>query len=125
MPNCSSCGGINDPGTIYCQYCDTHLGKSYESKYSSKFVNSDEEITLLEKEKIGEIQKIARSLKNGKFNMLQLDKLADLEEELLEINSDLLLFKFSELINDISDEYLNKNSICLFGSNKDLFKRYL
>tara|TARA_Y100000589_G_C27044987_1_gene584776 strand:- start:209 stop:586 length:378 start_codon:yes stop_codon:yes gene_type:complete len=125
MPTCSSCGGSNDPGIIYCQYCDAHLGRSYESKYSSKFATSDEEIAVLEKEKLAEIQKISRSLKNGQFNMLQLDKLANLEEELLEINSDLLLFRFSELINDISDEYLNKNSICLFGSNKDLFKRYL
>ena len=125
MPTCSSCGGSNDPGQIYCKYCDKHLGSSYESKYSTKFVKTFEEITTSEKEKINEIKKISRNLRNGIFNMSHLDKLIDLEEDILEINSDFLLHRFSELIHDISIDYLKKNSICLFGSNKDLFGRYL
>tara|TARA_A100001388_G_scaffold261046_1_gene229625 strand:+ start:116 stop:493 length:378 start_codon:yes stop_codon:yes gene_type:complete len=125
MPTCSSCGGSNNPGQIYCIYCDKHLGSSFESKYSAKFVKTIDEITTFEKEKINEIKKISRNLRNGSFNMSHLDKLKDLEEDILEINSDFLLHRFSELVFDISVHYLKKNSICLFGSNKDLFGRYL
>ncbi|AAP99192.1 MULTISPECIES: hypothetical protein [Prochlorococcus] len=123
MSQCRCCGFTNNPGIFFCQKCDVKLGASYEAKYSTKNISSPEELADTEKELFKKIIDMSRELRKGRFNFSGLEDLIDLEEDVQETNNDLLLFRFSELINELFFDYVIPKSVQLFGRVRDVFER--
>ena len=119
MSQCRCCGFTNNPGIFFCKKCDVKLGASYEAKYSNKNISSPEELADTEKELFKKIIDMSRELRKGRFNFSGLEDLIDLEEDVQETNNDLLLFRFSELINELFFDYVIPKSVQLFGYTKN------
>ena len=74
-----------------------------------------------DKELFVKIRDMSRKLRKGRFKFSDLEDLIDLEEDVLEANSDLLSFRFSELVNDLFIDYVMPKSVQLFGGIYEVF----
>jgi hypothetical protein len=122
---CSSCGASAESTDCYCSFCDSdlklrHLSNTYFAKDLRSRVLSEDESTLF-----NSIRDLSRKLRRSRFGFADLESLLDLEEDILFLGSDGLLARFTELLELASLDYVKKNSIVLFGQNKELFDRYL
>ena len=124
MPLCLYCTA---PYTneLICTYCDATL-TNYQN-INEKRLNDLSTIDLSEDGKsiLKNIGNYSRSIRKSRFKHSDLSDLIDVDDDIESLeNNDLIKIRFSDLLTQISKKYLSKNSIILFGRNKELFEKY-
>ena len=124
MPICPYCTApyINE---ISCNYCDANL--TTDPNINAKRLNDLSTIDLSEDGKsiLKNIGNYSRSIRKSRFKHSDLSDLIDVDDDIESLEkNDLIKNRFSDLLTQISNKYLAKNSIILFGRNKKLFQKY-
>lgn len=121
---CSACGASCESSEIFCSFCDSDLKAQRNSK--EKTIRELETRILSDEEKLiyKSIRANSRQIRRNRFKFSELEKLVDLNEDVLSSPSESLKIRFAELIDLVKTEYLDKNSILLFGEAKELFDNF-
>ena len=121
---CSACGASYDPSEIFCSFCDSDLKKQRISK--DNLIRDLEAKILSEDDKsvYKAIRNFSRQVRRNRFKFSELERLVDINEDLLSSSSEALRIRFAELIDLVRTEYIEKNSIVLFGEVKELFEDF-
>jgi len=121
---CSACGATSTPEELFCSFCDSDLKAQELSK--EKVIRDLEARSLSENEKVvyKSIRDFSRKVRRSRFKFADLERLVDIEEDILVIASAPLSMRFKELVRLVSNDYVEKGSIMLFGETKELFAKY-
>ena len=121
---CSACGASYDPSEIFCSFCDSDLKKQRTSK--DNLIRDLEAKILSEDDKsvYKAIRNFSRQVRRNRFKFSELERLVDINEDLPSSSSEALRIRFAELIDLVRTEYIEKNSIVLFGEVKELFEDF-
>ena len=121
---CSACGATSAPQELFCSFCDSDLKAQELSK--EKVIRDLEAKSLSEDEQVvyKSIRDLSRKVRRSRFKFADLEKLVDIEEDVLAIASSPLSMRFKELVRLVNNDYVNKGSIMLFGETKELFCKY-
>ena len=124
MPICPYCTAPYTTESI-CKYCDATL--TNDTNINEKLLNDLSTIDLSEDGKsiLKNIGNYSRSIRKLRFKHSDSSDLIDVNDDIESFeNNDLIKKRFSDLLTHISNEYLAKNSIVLFGRTKELFEKY-
>ena len=124
MPICPYCTAPYTKELI-CKYCDATLTK--DPNINEKLLTDLSTIDLSEDGKsiLKNIGNYSRSIRKSRFKHSDLSDLIDVDDDIESLKkNDLIKNRFSDLLTQISNKYLTKNSIILFGRTKELFEKY-
>lgn len=124
MPICPYCTAPYTKELI-CKYCDATLTK--DPNINEKLLTNLSTIDLSEDGKsiLKNIGNYSRSIRKSRFKHSDLSDLIDVDDDIESLKkNDLIKNRFSDLLTQISNNYLTKNSIILFGRTKELFEKY-
>ena len=124
MPICPYCTAPYTKELI-CKYCDATLTK--DPNINEKLLTDLSTIDLSEDGKsiLKNIGNYSRSIRKSRFKHSDLSDLIDVDDDIESLKkNDLIKNRFSDLLTQISNKYLAKNSIILFGRTKELFEKY-
>ena len=121
---CSACGAGYDPSEIFCSFCDSDLKKQRTSK--DNLIRDLEAKILSEDDKsvYKAIRNFSRQVRRNRFKFSELERLVDINEDLPSSSSEALRIRVAELIDLVRTDYIEKNSIVLFGEVKELFEDF-
>ena len=121
---CTSCGASYEPSETFCSFCDSDLSRQRISK--DNLIRELETKVLSEDEKsiYKSIRNCSRQVRRNRFKFSALEDLVDINEDVLSSSNESLKIRFAELIDLIRVDYIEKNSIVLFGEVKDLFEEF-
>lgn len=125
MPTCIYCTAPYKQGEIICKYCDATICK--DKNVNDTLLSNLGTIGLSDDGKsiLKTIGNYSRSIRKLKFKHSDLSDLIDLDDDIESLeNNELIKDRFSDLLVHISNKYLSKNSIILFGGTKELFEKY-
>ena len=125
MPTCIYCTAPYNTEETICKYCDAPIFKN--KNINESLLNNLSTIGLSDdgKDILKTIGNYSRSIRKLRFNHSNLNDLIDLDDDIESLdNNELIKNRFSDLLAHVSDQYILKNSIILFGETKQLFRKY-